>query len=226
MVLGFGSRSTKKKGKGGEERVVRMSPSLPEMSTQGIPWPSDLVDVAAIRQSPPPDRPTQGATKTSFSSPDRSAIPFHKPFRVSPSKSANTRENGGPNGPIASLYMSHPPSAYGTRPSERASTSHSNRTRHSHRRHRIAPTFNLMARICSFYEEVFAYIAFRLLVHKAQGRFVKFIIQPTDALGLRYCRARFCDCSLIPQISPRLHPSTSARLWTVSCATVVNERTI
>ena len=144
MVLGFGSRSTKKKGKGGEERVVRMSPSLPQMSQQGIPWPSDLVDTAAIKQASPPDRHAQGATKTSFSSPDRSAIPFHKPFRVSPSKSMGAVENGRAGGPIASLYMSHPPSAFGTKPGERSSTSHSHRTRQSQRRHRVAPTFNLM----------------------------------------------------------------------------------
>ena len=148
MVLGFGSR--KKKGKG-EERTVRMSPSLPEVRAQGVPWPSDLVDVAAIRQTPPPDRPAQGAAKVSFSSPDRSAIPFHKPFRVSPTKSMGAAENASANASaegrpsIASLYMSHPPSAF--QPAQmRSPTSLSIRSKNSHgqRRSRVAPTFNLM----------------------------------------------------------------------------------
>lgn len=142
MVLGFGSRSSKKKSKD-EDHVVRLSPSLPEMKSQGIPWPSDLVDVAAIRQAPVPESPpAQGAAKVSFSSPDRSTIPFHKPFRVTSSKSHSAGD--GRQGTIASLYMSsHPPSSFSGQ-QERAPTSHSHRTLHSHRRSRVAPTFNLM----------------------------------------------------------------------------------
>ncbi|THH02463.1 hypothetical protein EW145_g6745, partial [Phellinidium pouzarii] len=146
MVLGFGSRSSKKKGKGSGEHVVRMSPSLPEMSTQGLSWPSSLVDVASIRETPP-QTPAPGATKVSFSSADHGAIPFHRPFRVSSSRAPSLNEGGRSAGPIASLYMmSHPPSAFSSKPpTERAGTPHSTRTRHSRsQRRRVAPTFNLM----------------------------------------------------------------------------------
>lgn len=145
MVLGFGS----KKKKGGDEHVVRVSPSLPEMSTQGLSWPSDLVDAAAIQQAPF-QVPARGAARVSFSTPENGAIPFHRPFRTSIAKSPALNGNGknaGPNtGSIASLYMSsHPPTAFGAKPENRASTPRSTRSRHSHSlRRRVAPTFNLM----------------------------------------------------------------------------------
>lgn len=138
MVLGFGSR---KKKKGDDAPVVRPSPSLPEMSSQGIPWPQDLVDINDIRHTPPSGQPARGAAKTSFSSPDRSAIPFHKPFRMSPGKSPSADAAGG--GPIASLYMSHPPSAFSVQQQQKT-RAHDTRSRHSQRRSRVAPTFNLM----------------------------------------------------------------------------------
>lgn len=151
MVLGFGSRSTKKKGQGADDRVVRTSPSLPEMSSQGVAWPSDLVDMASIRHMPQQVGAPPGATKVSFSAQDGNVvIPFHRPFRGSiSSKSApNARDTVRSTGTIASLYMSppgHPPSAFGTRTQERSGTPHSSRTRHSHsQRKRVAPTFNLM----------------------------------------------------------------------------------
>jgi hypothetical protein len=50
-----------------ESPRIRTSPSLPELNSQGIPWPEDLVDINAIRQEPLPEAvPPQGAAKTSF----------------------------------------------------------------------------------------------------------------------------------------------------------------
>jgi len=140
MVLGFGSR--KKKGKE-EERTVRMSPSLPEMKAQGVPWPSDLVDANELskQQRDSIQPPFHSAAKVSFSS-ENGTMPFHKPFRVFAHRSSNASEGGrGPNA-IASLYMSHPPSAFNA--AQDRTATQSVRTRHSQRRARIAPTFNLM----------------------------------------------------------------------------------
>ena len=149
MVLGFGSRSAKKRATDPGPRVVRTSPSLPEMSSQGVAWPSDLVDIASIRQTPP-QTPAQGAAKVSFSTSEGNVvIPFHRPFRgsISSKSASNGREAVRSAGTIASLYMSHhPPSAFGGKqPIERSTTPHSARTKHSHSlRKRVAPTFNLM----------------------------------------------------------------------------------
>lgn len=146
MVLGFGSR--KKKGRG-EERTVRMSPSLPEMKAQGVPWPSDLVDVNELRkqQQDGSQSPSHGPTKVSFSS-EHGALPFHKPFRMLTSRLSNAAEGGRGPGAIASLYMSHPPSAFNV--AQDRAASQSVRTRHSQRRARVAPTFNLMVRPNAF----------------------------------------------------------------------------
>jgi len=61
---------------------IRTSPSLPELNSQGVlPWPEDLVDLAAIQQSPQTDvGPPQGAAKISLQR-DQGPISFHKPFR-------------------------------------------------------------------------------------------------------------------------------------------------
>ncbi|TDL23318.1 hypothetical protein BD410DRAFT_747416 [Rickenella mellea] len=131
MVLGFG-RSTKKRGKGDDKPAIRPSPSLPQMSAQGVAWPENLVDVAEVKGTTA--YPAQGAAKTSFSSTTHSAIPFHKPFRMATYPNAN-------GGPISSLYMSVPPSAFGNQ----AVTSYPAKlSRTSSRRSRVAPTFNLM----------------------------------------------------------------------------------
>jgi hypothetical protein len=163
MVLGFGTKSTKKKGAdsgGVNEHGLRQSPSLPQMTAQGVAWPSNLVDVASIRDSPPQTPQTYaagGATKVSFAYAENGIPPFHRPFRISQSRERSAsgtavgtglRSEGGRNGagPIASLYMStHPPSAFGGK-QERASTPQSSRTvRRGHsQRKRAAPTFNLM----------------------------------------------------------------------------------
>ncbi|EIW81062.1 hypothetical protein CONPUDRAFT_82138 [Coniophora puteana RWD-64-598 SS2] len=50
--------------------------------TNGIPWPEDLVDIAAIRATPPPDDVRQGPFRSALlSSAEGGAIPFHKPSR-------------------------------------------------------------------------------------------------------------------------------------------------
>ncbi|KAG1746013.1 Septin-domain-containing protein [Suillus paluster] len=117
---------------------LKTSPSLPELHSQGIPWPENLVDVAVIRENPTPvpeRHPHQGAVKSSVSCSDRAPIPFHKPFRLIAGQPA---ENGSK---ISSLYMSHPPSAFGN---WRSSTTTVSSTRRSHRKNRAPPAFNLM----------------------------------------------------------------------------------
>jgi septin family protein len=112
---------------------IRTSPSLPTLSSPGVAWPENLVDVEAIRQSESPSDvlPAQGAAKASLQGPERTAIPFHKPFRASP---------GNPgDGPISSLYMSGAPTAFDNRKSTAPTVS-----RYSQRRARTPPTFNLM----------------------------------------------------------------------------------
>lgn len=175
MVLGFGSRSTKKKagGQNASEHGLRQSPSLPQMTTQGVAWPSTLVDVASIKENTPPQTPQTysshsspqsqqaqtvgvGAAKVSFAFNENGQavpIPFHRPFRLSQSNKERANAPGKGDvkaGSIAALYMSqHPPSAFGMKPSERSATPQSTQTtrtaRRSHsQRKRIAPTFNLM----------------------------------------------------------------------------------
>lgn len=117
---------------------LKTSPSLPELYSQGIPWPENLVDVTVIRESPLPEPehyPQQGAVKSSVSSSDRAPIPFHKPFRLIAGQPA---ENGSK---ISSMYMSHPPSAFGN---WRSSTVPVLTPRRSHRKNRAPPAFNLM----------------------------------------------------------------------------------
>jgi|ERR1700722_12473843 len=111
---------------------IHTSPSLPQLNSQGIPWPEDLVDVASIRQTPPPEFTQQGAAKTSFQGGER-PIPFHKPFRGISGKPTD-------GATISSLYMSNPPSSF----ENRRFTTITTASRQSHRRTRIPPTFNLM----------------------------------------------------------------------------------
>ena len=113
-----------------ESPRIRTSPSLPELNSQGIPWPEELVDIAAIRQEPPPEAvPHQGAARVSFHSP--STIAFHKPFRPSTGKPNN-------GGPISDIYMSGPPSSFDRKAVPPLAG------RYSQRRARVPPTFNLM----------------------------------------------------------------------------------
>ncbi|KAG6831925.1 hypothetical protein H0H92_006526 [Tricholoma furcatifolium] len=85
---------------------IRTSPSLPELNSQEIPWPENLVDVNAIQEVPIPEQSKQGKPK---------------------------------DGPISSLYMSSPPSAF-----ESKKVGIPNIGRYNQRRARIPPTFNLM----------------------------------------------------------------------------------
>ncbi|OJA09625.1 hypothetical protein AZE42_01393 [Rhizopogon vesiculosus] len=127
----------------GSEPQLKTSPSLPELHSQGIPWPENLVDVSVIRQSPfeEPERyPKQGPVKSSLPSSDHSPVPFHKPFRLF---SGQPTENGSK---ISSLYMSHPPSAFGN---WRSSTVPAPSTRRAHRKNRTPPAFNLMVCACT-----------------------------------------------------------------------------
>jgi hypothetical protein len=114
---------------------IRTSPSLPELNSQGIlPWPEDLVDLAAIQQQNPQSDvgPPQGAAKISFQR-DRGPISFHKPFRPSTEEA-----NDGTRKPTVLFMPKNPPSAFDktVRPLSAA--------RYSQRRARIPPTFNLM----------------------------------------------------------------------------------
>lgn len=164
MVLGFGSKSKKKTeaDMSLSEHGLRQSPSLPQMTAQGVSWPSNLVDEASIKESPPPQSPpashpnTAGATKVSFQFNENgqaAPIPFHRPFRLSQSNRDRASAVGKGDvkaGSIAALYMSqHPPTAFGQKPHERSATPQSATTartvRRSHsQRKRVAPTFNLM----------------------------------------------------------------------------------
>ncbi|KZT23446.1 septin family protein [Neolentinus lepideus HHB14362 ss-1] len=142
MVLGFRRRSTSKR----EDHTVtvRTSPSLPELKSQGIPWPENLVDVDTIRQSTLPERSHQGAVKSSLSVGDHAPIPFHKPFRGFPGQSNGTPGSVQKEGAsISSLYMTSPPppSAFD---SWRSPGHAPRRTRVSVRKPRLPPTFNLM----------------------------------------------------------------------------------
>lgn len=112
---------------------IRKSPSLPEVNSQGIPWPEDLVDINVIRQEPLPDTvPPQGAAKTSFQGENPNVpIPFHKPFRPSIG-----RRYDGP--PISSLYMSS------SSPNPEVKVIPRAIGRYSQRRARTPPTFNIM----------------------------------------------------------------------------------
>lgn len=131
-MFSFRRKSSKKEQ---DSPQIRTSPSLPQLSSPGIPWPENLVDVAAIRHTPPPPGSQhQGAVKTSLHGNDQSPIPFHKPFRASPGKAQDGR------GTISSFYMSSPPSAF----DNRKGTAPVSVGRYSQRRARVSPTFNLM----------------------------------------------------------------------------------
>ncbi|KAL0579145.1 hypothetical protein V5O48_002878 [Marasmius crinis-equi] len=118
---------------------VKTSPSLPEVHNQGIPWPESLVDVSSIRNDEEdhhPGRRVEGATKTSLQGPPNHPIPFHKPFRPpSGSSSASVMTSG----PISTMYMASPPSAFSNWKKSPAPI-----PRYSQRRTRIPPTFNVM----------------------------------------------------------------------------------
>ncbi|KAK7469270.1 hypothetical protein VKT23_003755 [Stygiomarasmius scandens] len=125
-----------------EPTRIRGSPSLPELASQGIPWPESLVDVSSIREDDTsssyhnqPRKP--GAAKTSFQGHDRAPIPFHKPFR--PPGDENREGGQGGSGPISALYMSNGPATFQSKGAKSTPLS-----RYSQKRARLPPTFNLM----------------------------------------------------------------------------------
>ncbi len=176
----------RKPTKSAEEPRIRGRPSLPELNSQGIPWPENLVDLNSIRDS---DESTatsspKGAAKTSFGMDPQSPISFHKPFRLA-GKSATEGAS------ISSMYMSTPPSAFDSwkHPAPVPTG------KYSQRRARLPPTFNLMVRR-SF--PLFCYVSKR----------------PIFALRLSVGSARarllFCDCFWKRPMYLLLRPPTSA----------------
>ncbi|KAH7885218.1 Septin-domain-containing protein [Phlebopus sp. FC_14] len=117
---------------------LKPSPSLPELKAQGIPWPENLVDVTALRETPQlAEHPQQGAVKNSLQSLDRAPILFHKPFRFLPGPQTDNVTS------ISALYMSQPPSAFDSwRSPSSAATNPTGRR--AHRKNRTPPAFNLM----------------------------------------------------------------------------------
>lgn len=111
--------------------VIRASPSLPELSAQGIPWPSDWVDVSSLTPTDP------NATPRSMT--------MLGPTRKQGKPSMDTVQSGatGAGAPtISSLYMSHPPSAFENR---KSAVYQGRSTRPSQKRTRNpVTTFNIM----------------------------------------------------------------------------------
>ena len=114
-----------------ENPQIRASPSLPELSASGIPWPENLIDRSAI---PEPSSPAKGAERTKFHADNGAVPPFHKPW------SRGTDSPAG--GSISSMYMSHPPSAF----DNRKGTGLFKRSRPSQKKARNPTTFNIMVR--------------------------------------------------------------------------------
>ena len=110
--------------------------SLPDITSQDVQWPEDLVDVAAIRHTPPPEPQLQGAAPISFQPHEPGTTSFHKPFRQFLGRSHDSGDRT-----ISSIYMSHPPSAFPLSPGPT--------TRASQRRTRVPPKFNLMVSLWS-----------------------------------------------------------------------------
>ena len=115
------------------EEPVRKT-SLPDITSQDVQWPEDLVDIAAIRHTPPPEPQLQGAAPISFQPDEPGTTSFHKPFR----RFAGRSHDGGDRS-ISSIYMSHPPSSF---PANSGPA-----TRVGQRRTRVAPKFNLMVSV-------------------------------------------------------------------------------
>ncbi|KAL4080748.1 Septin-domain-containing protein [Scleroderma citrinum] len=125
---------------------LRASPSLPELSAQGIPWPENLVDVTVLHKAPRDSHAAapaahvrqQGAAKTSLHSLDRAPILFHKPFRL---QLGDPTHNGTS---ISSLYMSHPSPAFETWRRSATPSTPTATNRRTHKKNRAPPAFNLL----------------------------------------------------------------------------------
>jgi hypothetical protein len=124
-----------------QPKQIKPSPSLPELSSTGIPWPEDLVDIAAIQQSPASEdyqSSLSGAPKTpSLKTSEHGPIPFHKPFR--------TTLGSGDAGAISSIYMnSGTPAQFEPKTPKAKTATQKGNPKYSQRRARVPPTFNLM----------------------------------------------------------------------------------
>jgi hypothetical protein len=108
--------------------------SLPDITSQDVQWPEDLVDIAAIRHTPPPESQLQGAAPISFQPDEPGTTSFHKPFR----RFAGRSHDGGDRS-ISSIYMTHPPSSF--------HATSGPPTRVGQRRTRVPPKFNLMVSV-------------------------------------------------------------------------------
>ena len=60
-MFSFRRKGSKKQDQGGPP-YIRTSPSLPELSTQGVPWPEDLIDASEIPKIAVPPVPQHGAS--------------------------------------------------------------------------------------------------------------------------------------------------------------------
>src|SRR6266550_540088 len=120
----------RKPKKAQDSPLVKSTLSLPDINSQGIPWPEEFVDISAIRDLPPPEAgPQHGAAKSSVRESSETPIAFHKPFR-------NFAGVAAKGGSISAMFMSSPPSSFANilKPTGRF----------SQRRTRVPPTFNLM----------------------------------------------------------------------------------
>ena len=143
----FSFRSKKQKRDANGTQGVRPYPSLPELSvSQGMKWPTGLVDGSAIDRYPQPNElgllqgpnsPTTvrsaRAAKTSFSA-DRPPA-FHRPLWDA--QNVNGKEQH-PIGAMFGVGQRPPPSAFDKKAARGART--------NPRRGKVAPTFNVMVR--------------------------------------------------------------------------------
>ncbi|KAI6042688.1 Septin-domain-containing protein [Pisolithus marmoratus] len=121
---------------------LRSSPSLPELHAQGIPWPENLIDVTALRETPNVAEREEETT-------EESSPLLHYRQQGHQHQQHQYQHYPAQNGTsISSLYMSsshHPHSAFDQwRSSTPASTNAPTITRRVHRKNRNPPAFNLM----------------------------------------------------------------------------------
>ncbi|KAI0087872.1 Septin-domain-containing protein [Irpex rosettiformis] len=89
--LSFRRKGSKKQQDRGGPPFIRQSPSLPELSAQGIPWPENLVDVSDL-PPPVPEKPLTGKLSNPSGGPISSLyMPSHPPSAFDKRKSSTTR---------------------------------------------------------------------------------------------------------------------------------------
>ncbi|KAL1758459.1 Septin-domain-containing protein [Schizophyllum commune] len=118
---------------------IRATPSLPELNSQGIPWPENLVDARVLQQELGMQTPSPGGVRPSLHNREHPPVSFHKPFRSNSQSQSDAGADA--SGKISSLYMAEKPNKLELRKSVHSQTpSH----RYTQRRARLPPTFNLM----------------------------------------------------------------------------------